>query len=69
MKLKNRPAPLTFETALQHHRAGRLDHAEAIYRHVVEREPANEQAAFLLGALCLGSDRADAALQLLERAA
>lgn len=68
MKLKKRSVPLTFEAALQHHRAGRLDHAEAIYRHVVEREPANEQAVFLLGALCLGSERAEEALRLLERA-
>jgi protein O-GlcNAc transferase len=68
VKLKKKTAPLTFDAAVQHHRAGRLDHAEAIYRHVVEREPDNEQAVFLLAALCLGSARSEEAAQLLERA-
>lgn len=69
MKAKNKPVPLTFEAGLKHHRAGRLTHAEAIYRHVVTREPDNAQALFLLGALCLSSDRNAEAAPLLERAA
>lgn len=68
MKPKNKSFQPTFEVALQHHRAGRLDHAEAIYRQVVVREPEHEQATFLLGALCLSSNRTEEALGLLQHA-
>ena len=44
---KERPAAVD-EDALAHHRAGRLDHAEAIYRKLIQRTPEHAQALFLL---------------------
>ena len=37
------------ESALQHHQAGRLDQAEAIYRSILARAPRNADALHLLG--------------------
>jgi len=58
-----------FDDALSHHRAGRLQQAEARYRAVLASTPDHAQANFLLGALCLDSQRLDEALTLSLRAA
>ena len=58
-----------FDDALSHHRAGRLQQAEARYRSVLASTPDHAQASFLLGALCLDSQRPDEALTLSLRAA
>jgi protein O-GlcNAc transferase len=41
----------TIEEALAHHRAGRLPEAEALYRRILDFEPANIDAAHFLGVL------------------
>lgn len=43
--------------ALEHHRAGRLDIAEAVYRAVLESEPAHAGARYNLALLALQSGR------------
>lgn len=44
-------AQLTFTTALAHHRAGRLDEAELLYREMIDRRPGDPQGYFGLGLL------------------
>ncbi|MCP5368884.1 MAG: tetratricopeptide repeat protein [Hyphomicrobiales bacterium] len=54
-------APL-LQTAVQHHRAGRLQQAEALYSQVLALDPGNGDALGLLGAVALqGGDAARAA--------
>jgi protein O-GlcNAc transferase len=57
-----------FESALSHHRAGRLIEAEKIYRQVVAREPDHAEALNLLGALAGQAGRLDMAVELIRRA-
>jgi len=57
------------QIALEHHRAGRLTQAEAGYRAVLEKEPANVEASHWLGVLTYQAGRAAEASVLLERAA
>ncbi|HTW93360.1 MAG TPA: tetratricopeptide repeat protein [Tepidisphaeraceae bacterium] len=54
--------------AIQHHQAGRLQDAEAIYRQVLAAEPNNADASHLLGALALQVNRPEVALPLLDAA-
>ncbi len=54
--------------ALDNHRAGRLDSAEASYRSVLTSDPDNPTALRLLGILLHGTDRAAAALPVLRHA-
>jgi predicted O-linked N-acetylglucosamine transferase (SPINDLY family) len=56
------------ETALQHHRAGQLREAEAIYRQVLARQPDNADALNLLGFLAHQVNRRPEALELIRRA-
>src|SRR5262245_25685138 len=65
-KIKN--IPTSFEAAVAHHRAGRTAQAEATYRSVLATQPNHEQAAFLLGALCLEGRRPKEAVEWLGRA-
>lgn len=62
---------LTVEQAMgaatEHHRAGRLREAEAIYRQVLAREPNHPDALHLLGLLAHQFARNDAALDLVRR--
>ena len=58
-----------FDRAVEHHRAGRVEQAEALYRKVVEQSPQHDRALFLLGALCLASQRFEEALSFSRRAA
>lgn len=41
----------TFQSAFQHHQAGQLDQAEALYRQILGTEPANPDAIHLLGVI------------------
>lgn len=54
--------------ALDHHQAGRLDKAEAIYRQLVAQAPQFSDAVHMLGALLYQTGRNDDALPLLQRA-
>ena len=56
------------DIALEHHQAGRLAQAEALYRRVLELEPANPQALHLLGVLAHQVGRNEEAIQLIEEA-
>jgi predicted O-linked N-acetylglucosamine transferase (SPINDLY family) len=68
MKSPDRRQRDGYEDALAHHRAGRLDHAEAIYRKLIQKAPEHAQALFLLGAICLASQRWEEALSFAQRA-
>jgi len=57
-----------FQTALQHHRAGRLAEAEAAYRQVLARQPGHAQGLHLLAVLLHGRGESAAAVPLLEAA-
>jgi predicted O-linked N-acetylglucosamine transferase (SPINDLY family) len=53
---------------LDHHRAGRLDRAELIYRKILEFDPAQPDALHLLGTLALQRGQGADAVQFLTRA-
>jgi protein O-GlcNAc transferase len=53
--------------ALEHHQAGRLAEAEAIYRQILEGSPDDADTLQLLGALALQSGGADESIDLLRR--
>ncbi len=53
---------------LQHHHAGRLQQAEAIYRDVLRRDPDNPDALHLLGRIALQTRNLPIAAGLIERA-
>jgi len=54
--------------ALEHHQAGRLAEAEAIYRQVLAADPHNADALHLLGLIAQQVGRHDDAITLLQRA-
>jgi len=56
------------ETALEHHTAGRLTEAEAMYRQILVHDPNDADALHLLGALVAQRGQGDAALALIDRA-
>jgi len=56
------------ETALAHHRAGRLGEAEMIYLQILAAQPKNADALFLLGSLAHQTGKFDAACDLLNQA-
>ena len=56
------------DLALEHHRAGRLDQAEMLYRRILERQPANPEALYFLGVLAHQAGRNDEAIELIEKA-
>jgi tetratricopeptide (TPR) repeat protein len=57
-----------FDLALQHHQAGRLQEAEAIYRRILAQQPANIDALHLLGVIAHQVGRNDDAVDLIQRA-
>jgi protein O-GlcNAc transferase len=65
-------APLTtqqsFELALQHHMAGRLQEAEALYRQILAQQPKHYGAIHLLGVIAHQTGRLDAAVDLIRLA-
>jgi tetratricopeptide (TPR) repeat protein len=54
--------------ALAHHRAGRLDRAEALYRKFLEKSPGHADALHLLGIIALARGDPDRAIRLIGRA-
>jgi protein O-GlcNAc transferase len=56
------------QTAAEHHDAGRLADAEALYREVLERDPEQADAMHFLGLLCFQAGRPAEALELLDKA-
>ena len=63
------PAHALLEDAFAHHRAGRLDQAEALYRDVLLHDPDNLNALQLLGAIASDTLRHQDAVVWLDRAA
>src|SRR6266446_7524783 len=60
--------PQALEIALQHHHAGRLPEAEAIYQQVLAQDPRNADALHFLGVIALQVGRNEIAVDLLRRA-
>ena len=58
-----------FQIAQEHHRAGRLRQAAAIYRSLIDADPQHADALHWLGVLAFQAGRADQAISLLEQAA
>src|SRR5690348_6548816 len=58
----------TFRDGLAHHRAGRLDRAEALYREVLAGNPEHADALHLLGVVAFQCGKIGSALQLIGRA-
>ena len=56
------------ETAIEHHRAGRLREAEAIYRRVLQEQPRNAEALHLLGVVAYQSGHVDDSIRLISQA-
>ncbi len=61
-------AEAELNAALEHHRAGRLERAEHLYRAVLKKSPANADALHLLGVLALDRGRSERAIQLIDKA-
>src|SRR5271170_4658129 len=53
---------------LEHHRAGRLDEADKLYRQVLVREPSHPDALHLLGVINGQRGRPETAVDLINRA-
>lgn len=60
--------PAAIEAAAQHHHAGRLRKAEAIYKHVLQIEPDNVDALHLLGLVAGQFGNHEIAVELIGRA-
>ncbi|HET6252062.1 MAG TPA: tetratricopeptide repeat-containing glycosyltransferase family protein [Tepidisphaeraceae bacterium] len=58
----------TFDTAVEHHQAGRIADAEVLYRHVLANQPNHADALHLLGVLAAQLDRFDDAIPLISKA-
>jgi predicted TPR repeat methyltransferase len=57
------------ESALRHHRAGRLQKAKPLYRKVLKQDPGNNDALHMLGLLAHQSGDIGSAIELLGKAA
>jgi len=57
-----------YDRAVEHHRAGRLSQAEAIYRQILELEPAHADALHLLGTLRFQSGDVKVGFELISSA-
>jgi protein O-GlcNAc transferase len=60
--------PQTFDLALQHHRAGRLADAEALYRQILAIQPNHADALHLLGVIAHQVGRHDLAVEWIRQA-
>lgn len=56
----------SLKLAMKYHRAGELEHAETLYRGILETLPEHAAANFFLGRLAVGVDQAPAALPHFE---
>ena len=61
-------APSALELALQHHRAGRVREAAALYEQILAAQPQHADALYLLGLICQQEGNLTRAEQLLGRA-
>jgi protein O-GlcNAc transferase len=59
---------LAMQLAIQHHQAGRLAHAEKIYRQVLAQQPNHAPTLHLIGVIAAQTGRLDAAIDLIRRA-
>ncbi len=66
--LKRRNIPKTMNVAIEHHRAGRLPQAEALYRQVLEIDPKYAEALHLLGRLTMELGEPAEAAELISEA-
>jgi protein O-GlcNAc transferase len=57
-----------FRMAVEHHQAGRLSEAEAIYRQILAQNPNHPHSLHHLGAIAHQTDHNDAAVELMRRA-
>lgn len=57
-----------FAQALQRHRQGRLDEAEALYREALRQAPEHGDSLHMLGVVCAQSGRPGEAIRLMEQA-
>jgi len=60
--------PQAFDLALQHHRAGRLAEAEALYRQILAAQPNHANSLHLLGLIAYQVGRHDLALEWIAQA-
>jgi protein arginine N-methyltransferase 7 len=60
--------PITIEAALEHHRAGRLPQAEAIYRQILQVVPSHPDALHFLGLIAHQAGMNGAAIELITKA-
>ena len=58
----------TFALAVEHHRAGRLREAEALYRQILAQQPRHAEALHLLGVMADQAGRHDIAVDLIRQA-
>lgn len=59
--------PQAFQTAQQHHQAGRLTEAEALYRQILTAEPRHADTLHLLGVAAHQQGRGDVAVDLIRQ--
>jgi tetratricopeptide (TPR) repeat protein len=62
------PARRLIAQAAEHHRAGRLEEAEGVYREILQRDPRNLEALRLLGSIAISAEHYGQAEKLLKRA-
>jgi len=60
--------PQALQIAVQHHQAGRLAQAEALYRQILAAQPDNADAVHLLGLIAHQAGRHDLAVEWIRRA-
>jgi predicted O-linked N-acetylglucosamine transferase (SPINDLY family) len=60
--------PEAIQTAMQHHQAGRLQEAEALYRQILQAQPDNADALHFLGLLAHHVGRHEVAVELIGKA-
>jgi len=58
----------SFQDALEHHKAGRLPQAEAIYRQILQKEPNHPEALHFLGVIAYQTGKNDFAVELISKA-
>ena len=60
--------PQALDLAAQHHQAGRLAEAEALYQQVLQKEPDHPSATHMLGGLAYQDGKNELAVKLISRA-
>ena len=67
MHMQNHPPGQILQQARQHHQAGRLREAEALYRSILDTTPDHPDANNMLGLLFIQMDRPDAAVDCIRK--